>query len=65
MIVENDGTSKRLALYTEIPFTWGIWDSRNHACLNQDFYRNKVKRVDDFGVPYQVRIVSGCRNYSV
>ena len=50
MIVKNDGTSKRLALYTEIPFTWGIWDSRNFAYISQNYYQNSAKRVDDFGV---------------
>lgn len=48
--VKNDGTSKRLALYTEIPFTWGIWDSRNFAYISQNYYQNSTKRVDDFGV---------------
>lgn len=48
--VKNDGTSKRLALYTEIPFTWGIWDSRNFAYISQNYYQNSAKRVDDFGV---------------
>ena len=46
----NDGTSMRLGLYTEIPFTWGIWDSRNFAYISQNYYQNSTKRVDDFGV---------------
>ena len=48
--LKNDGNSKRLALYLEIPFTWGIWNCRNNAELSQSIYQNSDKRVNDFGV---------------
>lgn len=48
--LKNDGNSKRLVLYMEIPFTWGIWNCRNKAELSQSLYKNGVKRVNDFGV---------------
>ena len=48
--LKNDGNSKRLALYLEIPFTWGIWICRNNAELSQSIYQNSDKRVNDFGV---------------
>lgn len=49
-ILKNDGTTKGLALYLEIPFTWGIWDSRNYAYLSQGFYQNSTNRVVGFGL---------------
>jgi hypothetical protein len=48
--LKNDGNSKRLVLYMEIPFTWGIWNCRNNAELSQSLYKNSAKRVNDLGV---------------
>lgn len=48
--LKNDGNSKRLALYMEIPFTWGMWNCRNNAELSQSLYQNSAKRIHDFGV---------------
>lgn len=48
--LRNDGKLKKLALYIEFPFTYGLWNSRSNVELSENFYRNSTKRVNDFGL---------------